>query len=69
MVLTRNFKGGVLMLEGDAHLKNGESVRQRIAWKLQGKGARKTAVVSRDGGKPWTSAFDVLFLKRNGKQE
>lgn len=69
MVLWGNFKDGELVLEGEVHLRDGTSVLQRIAWKTEGNGVREAAVLSKDDGKTWTPAFDVLFLKRGGKQE
>ena len=42
---------------------------QRITWKAQDKGVRESAVLSKDGGKTWTPAFDVLFLKHADKRE
>lgn len=66
MVIVGDFKDGALVLEGEAHLKNGTSVMQRITWKSQGKGVRESAVLSKDNGKTWTPAFDVLFLKHRG---
>jgi hypothetical protein len=63
MVIYGNFKDGVLILEGENHLKDGRSVMQRISWKAQDKGVREWSVVSKDGGKTWTPAFDVLFQK------
>ena len=65
MVLWGNFKNGELVLEGDVHLRSGKSVRQRIAWKAEANGVRESAVMSKDGGKTWTAAFDVLFRKRD----
>jgi len=64
MVLWGNFADGALVLEGDAHLRDGKTVRQRITWKTQDKGVRESAVLSKDGGKTWAPAFDVLFLAR-----
>jgi hypothetical protein len=64
MVIVGTFKDGALVLEGDVHLKDGTSVRQRITWKAQGVGVRESAVLSKDGGKTWKPAFDVLFLHR-----
>lgn len=64
MVLWGNFKNGELVLQGESHLRDGTSVVQRITWKVQDKGVRESAVLSKDGGKTWTPAFDVLFLKR-----
>ena len=65
MVLWGNFnQDGALVLEGETHLKDGRSVMQRITWEPQDDGVREWAVMSKDGGKTWTPAFDVLFLKR-----
>jgi hypothetical protein len=64
MVLWGNFKDGALILEGDAHLRDGKSVMQRITWIAQEQGVRESAVMSKDGGKTWTTAFDVLFRQR-----
>ena len=69
MVLWGNFKDGALILEGEAHLRDGNSVMQRITWKAQDRGVRESAVLSKDGGKTWSAAFDVLFLKRGDKRE
>lgn len=67
MVLWGGFKDGTLILEGEAHLRDGKSVKQRITWKAQNEGVRESAVMSKDGGKTWAPAFDVLFLKREDK--
>jgi len=69
MMLWGNFKDGALVLEGEAHLRDGRSVRQRITWQTQDKGVRESAVLSKDDGKTWSPAFDVLFLKRGEKRE
>lgn len=69
MVLWGNFQDGALILEGETHLRDGKSVIQRITWKARDSGVRESAVVSKDGGKTWTAAFDVLFLKRGDKRE
>jgi hypothetical protein len=69
MVLWGNFKDGALILEGEAHLPDGKSVMQRITWEAQDNGVRESAVLSNDGGKTWTPAFDVVFLKRGDKRE
>lgn len=67
MVIVGNFKDGVLVLEGEVHLKDGNSVMQRITWKAQDMGVRESAVLSKDGGKTWKPAFDVLFLRHKDK--
>lgn len=61
MVIFGNFKDDALVLEGEAHLKDGRTVMQRITWKAKDKGVRESAVLSKDGGKNWTPAFDVTF--------
>ena len=68
MVITGHFKDGALVLEGEAHLKDGKSVMQRITWKAQNEGVRESAVMSKDGGKTWVPAFDVLFLEHVASQ-
>jgi hypothetical protein len=64
MVLWGNFNGDALVLEGEVHLRDGTTVMQRITWQARDKGVRESAVLSKDGGKTWTPAFDVLFLAR-----
>jgi hypothetical protein len=68
MVLWGGLKDGALVLEGEAHLRDGTSVMQRITWEARDTGVRESAVLSKDGGKTWTPAFDVLFTKRKNAQ-
>lgn len=68
MVLWGEFKGGAMVLEGEVRLQNGDTIMQRITWKAHNKGVRESAEISKDVGKTWTPAFDVLFLKREHKQ-
>jgi hypothetical protein len=63
MVISGGFEQGVLTLEGTMHFRSGKAVLQRISWKAEGSGVRESSVMSKDGGKTWESAFDVLFLK------
>jgi len=63
MVIAGNFKDGALVLQGEAHLNDGKTVMQRISWKAEDNGVREWAVLSKDGGKTWATAFDVLFRK------
>ena len=67
MVLWGNLKDGALVLEGEVHLQDGSTLMQRISWKPHDKGVREWAVLSRDGGKTWSPAFDVLFLKHRNE--
>lgn len=66
MVITGSFKDGALTLEGESHLKDGATVLQRITWKAHEQGVREFAVMSKDRGKTWSPAFDVLFRKHRG---
>ncbi|HEY2030452.1 MAG TPA: hypothetical protein VGH20_14720 [Myxococcales bacterium] len=63
MQIWGNFKDGALVLEGDAHTRDGKTWTMRITWKAEAKGVRESAVRSKDGGKTWEPAFDVLFMK------
>ena len=64
MLIAGAFKGGVLVLEGDVHTADGRTLRQRISWERRGDAVREWAVMSADGGKTWSPAFDMLFRKR-----
>lgn len=64
MAIAGDIKDGALVLEGEAHLKNGTTVLQRITWQPQDAQVRESAVVSKDGGTTWSPAFDVLFRRR-----
>jgi len=63
MVIAGNEKDGAMILVGESHLADGKSVMQRITWTAQEKGVRESAVLSKDQGKTWTPAFDVMFRK------
>jgi hypothetical protein len=63
MVITGAFKDGAVTLEGEYRSGSGKTLLQRITWKAQGTGVRESAVLSKDGGKTWEPAFDVLFKK------
>jgi hypothetical protein len=65
MVIAGRFNDGVLTLEGTNHYSNGKSPLQRITWKAEGSGVRESSVISKDGGKTWEPAFDVLFQKHH----
>jgi hypothetical protein len=67
MVIVGNFKDGALVLEGESHLADGRSIVQRITWKAQDDGVRESAVLSKDQGKTWAPAFDVLFVKHHAR--
>ena len=64
MLIAGTSSDDALVLEGQTHLKNGTTVRQRISWRKQGTDVRESALVSKDDGKSWTLAFDMLFRRR-----
>lgn len=63
MVIAGRLADGALTLEGEMHTKDGRTLPQRITWRVEGTAVRESSVVSRDGGKTWEAAFDVLFRK------
>lgn len=63
MVLTGAFKEGAVTLEGEVHSGTGKNFLQRITWKAENGGVREAGVFSKNGGKTWEPAFDVLFKK------
>jgi hypothetical protein len=65
MVIVGRLNDGALTLEGEMHLKDGRAVLQRITWKAENSGVRESAVMSKDGGKTWDPAFNVLFRKHH----
>jgi hypothetical protein len=65
MVIVGRFKDGALTLEGEMHTRDGRSLLQRITWKAEGSGVRESSVMSKDGGKTWAPAFDVVFRKHH----
>lgn len=65
MVIAGRFNDGVLTMEGTMHFRSGKSSLQRITWKAADGGVRESSVMSKDGGKTWEPAFDVLFLKHH----
>jgi hypothetical protein len=63
MVVVGRFKDGALTLNEEMHASDGRSWLQRITWKAEGSGVREWSVMSKDGGKTWVPAFDVMFQK------
>ena len=69
LILEGKFEDGVLTMSGDNLDRDGKRVWYRVSWKQQttGKaGVRETAFISKDGGRSWQPAFDILFV-REGK--
>ena len=65
LVIAGRPKDGVLTLEGEMHVADGRSLLQRINWKAEAGGVREWSVMSKDGGKTWVPAFDVVFKKHH----
>jgi hypothetical protein len=67
LILEGRLEHGVLTMSGD-NLGNDSKRRwYRVSWKQQTTGragVRETAVTSKDGGKSWQPAFDILFVKQ-----
>jgi hypothetical protein len=63
MVVSGTLRDDTLTLEGESHVRDGKTLRQRISWKREGSGVRESSVWSKDDGKTWTEAFNVLFEK------
>jgi hypothetical protein len=66
LILEGKFKDGVLAMSGDNLDKDGKRVWYRVSWKRQTTGragVRETAFTSKDAGKSWQPAFDILFVK------
>ena len=55
LVMWGAFNDGALVLEGEAHLRDGTALMQRITWRVHGNGVRESALSSKDGGKTWHS--------------
>jgi hypothetical protein len=63
MVVSGGLVDDALVLEGEMHAANGTSLRQRITWTKQGAEVREASTISRDDGRSWQQAFDVVFRK------
>jgi hypothetical protein len=66
LILEGRFMGGVLTMSGDDLEQGGRRVWYRVSWRQQAAGTagvRETAVTSKDGGRSWQPAFDILFVK------
>ncbi|HEY6942604.1 hypothetical protein [Dokdonella sp.] len=65
MLISGGWNRGALVLEGETHLKDGSTVRQRITWRKHGDAVHESAMVSEDGGKTWRPAFDMIFRRHS----
>ena len=69
LIIEGVFKDGVLTMAGNNLDEAGKRVWYRIDWKQQTAGragVRETAFTSRDAGRSWQPAFDILFVKEPG---
>ena len=67
MVLRGGPRGEALVLEGEVHHRDGTQSLQRITWQVTADGVRESAMASKDGGRTWAAAFDVLFRERSDR--
>lgn len=63
LIIEGPFKGGVLTMLGSNLDAHGVRVWCRAIWKAESGGVRQTAFTSKDGGKSWQPAWDILFVK------
>jgi hypothetical protein len=62
LLLTGDFSGGKMVLQGDSPGDGGKAVRQRITWTpLSGGRVRQFWDSSADGGKTWKTEFDGTY--------
>lgn len=63
LIVEGRFKGDVLTMSGSDLGKDGKRVWYRVTWNPQDGGVREIAHTSKDGGRSWQPAFDILFVK------
>ncbi len=63
LILEGRFAGDVLKMSGDNLGKDGKRIGYQVSWKPQAGGVREIALTSKDGGRSWQPAFDILFVK------
>lgn len=68
MTIAGTFSDGRLVLEGEVHRGDGGVAVQRISWHAEGDGVRESALISRDQGKTWSPAFDVIFRRHQASR-
>jgi hypothetical protein len=62
--LAGEYKDGKMVLEGES-VRNGATILNRVTWYNNSDGTvRQHWVMSKDGGKTWTDAFDGLYVKK-----
>ena len=64
LLVEGRFADGVLTMSGSNLGDDGKRVWYRATWMRQAAGVRQTALTSKDGGKSWQPAWDILFVKR-----
>jgi hypothetical protein len=63
LIIEGRFDGDVLTMSGDNLGKGGKRIWYRVTWKPQAEGVREIALTSKDAGRSWQPAFDILFVK------
>lgn len=63
LIVEGRFQQGVLTMSGSNLGDDGKRVWYRATWKRQHGGVRQTALTSKDGGRSWQPAWDILFVR------
>jgi hypothetical protein len=61
LLLDGGMKDGKMVLTATEHYEDGSTSLLRGIWWKEGRNVREKAERSRDGGKTWTTAFDIVF--------
>jgi len=61
LVLEGRMQGGRMVLLGDEPDADGRPAQQRVSWWPMHGGVRELGESSHDGGKSWTTDFDIVF--------
>jgi hypothetical protein len=61
LLLDGGMKDGKMVLTATEHYEDGSTSLLRGSWWQEGKDVREKAERSKDGGRTWTTAFDIVF--------
>jgi hypothetical protein len=63
LIVEGRFADGVLTMSGSNLGDDGRRVWYQATWSRQPRGVRQIALTSKDGGRSWQPAWDLLFVK------
>lgn len=61
LMVEGRMRNGRMVLEGNDRDAHGKPVRVRVAWWPIKHGVREKSVASHDGGRTWSTQFDIVF--------